>query len=426
MTWGDAQNPISITDLTLGIQATLQQEFRSVWITGQISGLARPRSGHLYFSLKDAGAVINAVAWRTIASRLPFEVEDGLEVIARGDIDVYPPQGNYQLIVRELVPKGVGSLELAFRQRFEQLKAEGLFDEHLKRPLPRFPRVIGMVTSPSGAAIRDFLTIVQRRWPLARVLIIPSNVQGAAAAGDLVRGITLANQLQGEDRPDLLVVGRGGGSLEDLWCFNEEIVVRAVRASQIPTVSAVGHEIDVCLTDLAADLRAATPSEAAERIVPSMAELQQSLDSVGEQLVERLRGRAAEARRSLELLASRPVLARPLERLQWLQQQLDLAEHRMRLSVKSQLERERQRLSQLANHLSSVSPLNVLGRGYAIVSRESGSEQGSPVRDASEVRIDETLRVRLATGALRVRVIGDSHAPSSQDSSSPATLDQDG
>lgn len=417
MPWGDAQQPITITELTLGIQATLQEEFRLVWVAGQISGLARPRSGHLYFSLKDAGAVIKAVAWRTIAGKLPFEVEDGLEVIARGDIDVYPPQGNYQLIIRELVPKGVGSLELAFRQRFEQLRAEGLFDDHLKRPLPRFPKVIGFVTSPSGAAVRDFLSIVGRRWPSSRVLIIPSNVQGAAAAGDLVRGIALANRLQAPDRPDLLVIGRGGGSLEDLWCFNEEAVVRAVRASQIPTVSAVGHEIDVSLTDLAADLRAATPSEAAERIVPSIDDIRGQLDSSRHQLVDRLRARAAEGRRRLEMLASRPVLQRPLERLQWLEQQLDLAEQRMKLAVRSQLDRQSQRLSQLSSRLSSVSPLQVLARGYSIVTRDAADAAAEPLRDSQQVAPNEMLRVRLAQGSLRVTVVASDTASGNSASS---------
>ncbi|MCA9106305.1 MAG: exodeoxyribonuclease VII large subunit [Planctomycetales bacterium] len=403
MSWGDAREPISVTNLTLAIQGLLQETFRGVWVAGQVSGLSRPRSGHIYLSLKDEGAVIKAVAWRGIASRIPFEIEDGQEVIARGDIDVYPPQGNYQLIIRELVPRGIGALELAFRQRFEQLSAEGLFDERLKRPLPRFPRRIAFVTSPSGAAIRDFLRIVGRRWPLASVLVIPAKVQGAAAAGDLVRGIEAANQLRGDDRPDLLVVGRGGGSLEDLWCFNEEAVVRAVRASAIPTVSAVGHEIDVCLTDLAADLRAATPSEAAERIVPSIDELTRSLVRCRQTLSERLMSRADEARQRLELLATRPVLLRPLDRLRMLSQQLDGVERRLELASDSQLKRLAQQVLLLREKLGAVSPYAVLARGYAIVSRETDSGT-RPLGDLAQVPIGQPLRIQVADGSLRASV----------------------
>ncbi len=406
----DAQNPIGVGELTDAIRQTLQHDFRGIWVTGQVSNLSRPRSGHLYLNLKDDQAVIAAAIWRNVAERIPFELEEGLEVVCRGDIDVYPPRGSYQLIVREVLPRGIGALELAFRKRFELLQAEGLFDEGLKRPLPRFPRTVAFVTSPSGAAVRDFIRIAKRRWPSLRLMIVPSNVQGAEAAGEIVAGIERVNRLRGTDRPDVLVVGRGGGSLEDLWCFNEESVVRAIRGSAIPTVSAVGHEIDVSLSDLAADLRAATPSEAAERIVPSLDEFSHRLDRLRESLDDRLRGKAAEARRRLEGLASRPVLARPLDRIHLLQQRLDPWERRMELAARARCEREAQRLAGIAGRLESVSPLAILARGYAVARHPSdgdspgGGDGGRPIVSVNEATVGERLEIRLLDGRLATRI----------------------
>ena len=256
----DAQ-PLTVSQLTLRIKQTLEAEFASVWVSGELSDVSRPQSGHVYLTLKDENAQVRGVIWRSVASRLAFDLQDGQQVVCRGDIDIYPPRGVYQLIIRQVEPLGVGALQLALRKLHQRLAAEGLFDPGRKRPLPRFPRRIAFVTSPTGAAVRDFLEVLRRRWRGASVLIIPAKVQGEGAAQDLVRGIRLANSLA--EPPDVLVVGRGGGSLEDLWCFNEEPVVRAIHASRIPVVSAVGHEIDVTLSDLVADVRALTPSEAA-------------------------------------------------------------------------------------------------------------------------------------------------------------------
>ncbi len=268
---GDAavaeQRPWTVSQLTSQIKSTLEGRFPSVWVTGELSNVSRPQSGHVYLTMKDASAQIRAVIWRSVASKLPFDFSDGLEVVCRGEIDVYPPRGAYQLIIRRMEPLGEGALQLALRQLQKRLSAEGLFDPRHKRPLPRFPRRIAIVTSPSGAAIRDFLEVLRRRWRGVRVLVIPARVQGEGAAGDLVRGIGWAHQLP--EAPDVLVVARGGGSLEDLWCFNDEAVVRAIFAATIPVVSAVGHEIDVTLSDLVADRRALTPSEAAELVAPS-------------------------------------------------------------------------------------------------------------------------------------------------------------
>src|SRR5688572_3892156 len=262
---------LSVSQLSLLIEGALESVFQSLWVSGEISEVTRPKSGHVYFTLRDETAQIRAVIWRTTASRLRFQLEEGQQVVCRGDIDVYPPRGTYQLVVQQVEPRGLGALQLALKQLQRRLEAEGLFDPTRKRPLPPFPRRVGFVTSPTGAAIRDFLQVAARRFHGVQILVIPARVQGEGAAAEIARAIAEANRL----RPplDVLVVGRGGGSPEDLWCFNDEQVVRAIFASQVPVVSAVGHEIDVTLSDLVADVRALTPSEAAERVIPSADEL---------------------------------------------------------------------------------------------------------------------------------------------------------
>ena len=258
---------LTVSQLNEQIKDTLQDQFSHIRVVGEVSDVKRPPSGHIYLTLKDRDARIRAVIWRGTAQRFNFEFPDGQEVLCRGDIDVYPPRGDYQLIIRQMEPVGAGALQLQLRRLQQQLSSEGLFDAERKSRLPPFPRRIAFVTSPSGAAIRDFLEVAQRRWKGIHVLVIPSRVQGQGAAQELVAGISLAQQLS--PRPDVLVVGRGGGSQEDLWCFNDELVVRAIAACQIPVVSAVGHEIDVTLSDLVADLRALTPTAAAEIVASS-------------------------------------------------------------------------------------------------------------------------------------------------------------
>ncbi len=249
------QSALTVSQLTAQIKGLVEESFPGVWVTGEVSNFSRPQSGHCYFTLKDDKAQIRAVMWRGTATKLNFDPTDGLDLVCHGRLDVYAPRGSYQLVIDQAYPKGVGALESALRQLREKLEREGLFDPSRKRPLPKFPRRIAFVTSPTGAAIRDFLEVLRRRWAGVEVLVVPARVQGEGAAAEIAAGIQLANRI----RPsiDVLVVGRGGGSLEDLWAFNEEVVVRAVAASQIPTVSGVGHEIDVSLSDLAADVRAA-------------------------------------------------------------------------------------------------------------------------------------------------------------------------
>lgn len=391
---------LSVSQLNVQVRSTLQTGFPSVWVSGEISDLARPRSGHVYLTLKDDQAQVKAVLWRTVASRLPFDLEDGMEVLCEGSIDVYPPRGTYQLIVRKVEPVGVGALQLALLRLREQLSAEGLFSPERKRPLPRFPRRVAVVTSPTGAAIRDFLEVQRRRWRGSQVFVIPTRVQGAEAAPEIVASIRMAQQLR--PRPDVLVVTRGGGSLEDLWCFNDERVVRAVAACTIPVVSAIGHEIDVTLTDLAADLRALTPSEAAERVAPSQTDVQTELANWQRLLDQTIARQLQWARLRLESLAHRPVLERPEQRLQDLVRRLDEWQLRLDQSVTQRIDAGRHRLQNLSGRLEALSPLGVLARGYSVTQL---MDTGELVRSADQVTANQVLRTRVAHGELLSRVV---------------------
>jgi len=390
---------LSVSELTALLKGTLETTFAGVWVSGEISEVSRPHSGHVYFTLKDAGAQIRGVMWRTTAQRLRFNLEDGQQVICRGDLDIYPPRGSYQLIVRQVEPQGLGALQIAFRQLQQRLAAEGLFDPRHKQPLPSFPRRIAFVTSPTGAAVRDFLEVANRRFRGIEILIIPARVQGEGAAAEIARGIELVNRLA--NPPDVLVVGRGGGSLEDLWCFNEEVVVRAIHASQIPVVSAVGHEIDVTLADLAADVRALTPSEAAERVVPAADELLHRLGVLRRRLSGALRGSVATARAEVESLARRRVLRQPLERIYDYSRRVDELDARMSRATSRQIARFQDRLAAMSGRLESLSPLAVLSRGYSVTQIAA---DGRIVRDAADVAVGELLNTRLEKGTLLSRV----------------------
>lgn len=389
---------LSVSDLTLAIKGTLERHFTSVWVGGELSDVSRPQSGHVYFTLKDEGSQIKGIVWRSAAQKIKFDLHDGLEVICRGDIDVYPARGSYQLIIREIEPLGLGALQLAFKQLYEKLAAEGLFDPRHKQPLPRFPTRIAFVTSPTGAAIRDFLEVIRRRWQGVHVTIIPARVQGEGSAFEIARGIALANAMQ--PPPDVLVVGRGGGSIEDLWCFNEEPVVRAIFASKIPVVSAVGHEIDVTLSDLVADVRAATPTEAAERIVPSADEVQISLRGHQQRLLAMLRSRAAQARARVDSLAHRRAFRRPFDVLQDLSRRADDLQARADRAVRHLLQQRRHKTAAAVAHLEALSPLAVLARGYSVTLREDGEL----LHDAAQVSPGERIITRLATGQVNSRV----------------------
>lgn len=365
----------TVSELTARIKSTLEYGFDDVVVRGEVSGISRPRSGHIYLNLKDDGACLRSVLWRGVAQRVPFELHDGLAVRAWGSLSVYAPRGDYQLIIDRVEPEGIGALELAFRQMFARLAAEGLFDPERKRPLPEFPRRIAVVTSPTGAAVRDFLQVVGRRWKASEILIVPAKVQGLGAAEEVAAGIELANRVDGVD---LVVVTRGGGSLEDLWAFNEEVVARAIVASEVPVVSAVGHEVDVTIADHAADFRALTPSEAGERCVPDAREVRARLDHLRESLARALRDRAADARYRLEDLSDR-------------------ADRAMRRAVDDR----RHQLSRLAASLEALSPVGVLARGYSLTTRE---RDDLLIRRATDLRRGERIVTRLGAGSIISRV----------------------
>jgi exodeoxyribonuclease VII large subunit len=342
--------------------------------------------------------------WRGTASRIKFDLADGLDVICHGHVDVYAPRGSYQLVVDQLQPRGVGALELALRKLREKLAAEGLFDPARKRKLPAFPRRLAFVTSPTGAAVRDFLEVLRRRWRGVDVLVIPARVQGDGAAQEVVAGIRLANRLA--LRPDVLIVGRGGGSLEDLWTFNEEAVVRAIAASRIPTVSAVGHEIDVTLSDLAADVRALTPSEAAERVVPAAEEISARMRGYRERLRHAAHRRVMLLRARFDGLAGQRPFRRPFDMVQDRSRRLDeLATHSAALMHRLFHDRE-SRLATMAGKIQSLSPLAVLARGYTITHDAS---TGRVVRKSADLRVGQSIVTRFAAGEA-ISTVQDVHA----------------
>ncbi|MEX0612006.1 MAG: exodeoxyribonuclease VII large subunit [Pirellulales bacterium] len=388
-----AQQALTVSQLTAQIKDALEGEFPSVWVAGEISNYSRPQSGHSYFTLKDDQAQIRAVMWRSAASRLKFDLADGLDVICHGHVDVYAPRGSYQLVVDQLQPKGVGALELALRKLREKLAAEGLFDPARKRKLPAFPRRLAFVTSPTGAAVRDFLEVLRRRWRGVDVLVIPARVQGDGAAQEIVAGIRLANRLS--PPPDVLVVGRGGGSLEDMWAFNEEPVVRAIAASRIPTVSAVGHEIDVTLADLAADVRALTPSEAAERVVPAIDEISARIRGYQQRLRHAVHRRVMLMRARYDAFAGQRPFRRPFELVHDRSRRLDELALHAGAAMRRQMRDYESRLATMAGKVESLSPLAVLARGYTIT---QDTISGGVIRAAKQLRIGQSIVTRFATG----------------------------
>jgi exodeoxyribonuclease VII large subunit len=394
-----AKQALCVSELTSQIKCLLENAFGEVWVTGEVSNFSRPQSGHCYFCLKDERAQIRAVLWRSAAARLRFELEDGLEVVCHGHLDVYGPRGTYQLVVDQAMPKGIGGLELALRKLREKLTAEGLFDAGRKRRLPKFPRQIAVVTSPTGAAIRDFLEVLRRRWHGADVLIIPARVQGDGAALELAQAIRFANQVV--PRPGVLVVCRGGGSLEDLWAFNEEPLVRAIAASQIPTVSAVGHEIDVTLADLAADVRALTPSEAAERVLPAQVDVLQCVRGCERRMHLAICRTWERARARCDTLAARRPYRRPFDHLRELSRRVDELSLRGGRAVMQQHRAERDRVAHLAAKLETLSPLGVLARGYTITRKE---DSGQVVRYAHNVSVGDRLVSQFLFGQAISRV----------------------
>lgn len=391
--------PLTVSELTRRIRLTVESNFRRVCVVGEISNCSQAGSGHVYLTLKDAAAQISAILWRTTAEQIVFDLHDGLEVIATGPVTLYPPRGQYQLTIEHLQPKGVGALELRFRQLREKLAAEGLFDTHRKRRLPPFPRTIAIVTSPVGAAIRDILQVLVRRWPAARVVVVPVPVQGPGAGREIAAGLRAAGRIPGVE---VIITGRGGGSLEDLWSFNEEGVARAISVSPIPVVSAVGHEIDVTIADLVADVRALTPSEAAERVVPSADDVVEDLARLARRMAAALRNQAALSRARLDALLVRPGLCNPRTWLLDRTREVDELHARLHDGLTRRILRDKTQVAALAAALEALSPLRVLQRGYT-VTRLAGTQ--SVLRTAEQARPGDILETLFPDGRLRSQVI---------------------
>jgi exodeoxyribonuclease VII large subunit len=389
-----APREISVSELTGHIKAILEGTFPSICVAGEISDLVRPRSGHLYFTLKDEHAQIRGVMWRGTAARQQMEIHDGDAVLCFGDVEVYAPRGSYQLVIKKIQPQGMGALQQAFQKLQAKLNAEGLFAAERKRPLPRFPRRIGIVTSPSGAAVRDFLQAAAARWKGVEIIVIAAQVQGTGAAASVVDAIAAAHRLQ--PPLDVLVISRGGGSLEDLWCFNEEPLVRAVAMSTIPTVSAIGHEIDITLCDLAADRRALTPTDGAHQVLPDVRHLSQTVADLRRRIDGAVRGLIEYHRQTLTAIESRSILRKPHEIVQLRSRRLDELDARARRAMVSKLQLARAGMATTAASLSALSPLSVLARGYSVTM----DARGGAVTASSDVKTGDRIRTKLNHGEL--------------------------
>ncbi|MBO4420162.1 MAG: exodeoxyribonuclease VII large subunit [Oscillospiraceae bacterium] len=399
------QQIFSVTQLNNLIKAAFDNvpALQNVCVRGEISNYKLYSSGHHYFTLKDAEGSLRCVMFKGNAMSLRFKPQNGMSVLAVGKVSVFLRDGAYQLYCSRLIPDGAGDLQMAFDQRKQRLFEEGLFDQAHKKTLPNYPHRIGVVTSPAGAAVHDMLRILGKRYPLTKVILLPVRVQGEAAAGEIARAIAYANR---EALCDLLIVGRGGGSVEDLWAFNEEPVARAIYASEIPVISAVGHEPDVTISDFVADLRAATPSNAAELAVPDQEELRAQLSALQKQLAAALQRKAQLARSRLDALRSSPALKDPETLIRDRRQYLDVALHELVNAQNNLVHTQRNELTRLAASLDAMSPLKVLSRGYATVA----DEQGSLVTSAAAALGKESLLISFRDGTVRTAVEGEHNA----------------
>lgn len=391
---------LSVSQLNTYIKSLLDGDphLQSVYVCGEISNFVNHyRSGHFYLSLKDDNAVVQAVMFRSAASRIKFTPQNGMKVLVRGRVSLFERSGQYQIYIDDMQPDGVGSLQLAFEQRKEKLAKEGLFDVGRKRPVPKYPTRIGVVTSPTGAVLQDIRNVLTRRYPLATLVLCPVLVQGTEAAGQIAAAIRRFHE---RGAADVLIVGRGGGSMEDLWAFNEEIVVRAVAASQIPIISAVGHETDFTLCDFAADLRAPTPSAAAELAAPDRGDLQLQLFERQAAMKRALQRRIEENRRRLLAIRQSRSMASPLYAVELRRMKLDYRAEQLKSAFFHTVRVQRQAFGILAGKLDALSPLKVLARGYAIASNQQGL-----VTKAEKAQPGEDLHLKFMDGSLSCRVI---------------------
>jgi len=397
---GGSSFALTVSQLAQHLRALVREDviLQDVWVRGEVSNFTRAGSGHLYLSLKDADACISCVVWRSAAQWLSFRPENGMQLLAHGSFDVYAPRGQCQLIIDEIQPDGVGALHVALEQARARLLDDGLLDADRKRPLPAFPRTVALVTSPSGAALRDMCVILQRAVPAPEIVLVPALVQGAGAEQSLCDGLALANR---ESGADLIIIGRGGGSIEDLWTFNSEALARAIAASPLPVISAVGHETDYTLADMVADVRAATPTAAAEMVVAQRLELWRRYEQAVAAVHALFAGRLENARLHYQGIARSPVLARPLELVESRRQRLDDLNGRLLRAREVCVTRWRHRFALAAGKLDGLSPLATLARGYATVAR---LPEGEPVKSVESVAAGDRVRIQLADGALEAVV----------------------
>ena len=364
-----------------------QTALNDIWIKGEISNFKEHYSGHLYITLKDDGGVLKAVMFKSAAMSLTFKPEDGMKVLARGRIGVYEQSGTYQLYINEMTPDGVGELYIAYEQLKKKLEAEGLFDESIKKPIPQYPKRVGVITATTGAAVRDIINVITRRYPYCEIIIYPSLVQGADAAPNIVEGIEYFNE---HKLCDTLIVGRGGGSIEDLWAFNEEVVARAIYASQIPIISAVGHETDFTIADFVADLRAPTPSAAAEIAVPSQLELMSRISTMS----NRIKTAQINLIKNKRLYIEKLSLRNPKDRLDDYRQRIDNLLKQAEKSFRLSMADRKKVMSELFAKLDALSPLAVMARGYAIASEADGTV----IRSVKDMNVGKEFSLRLADG----------------------------
>jgi exodeoxyribonuclease VII large subunit len=392
---------VSVTELSRRIKGHLEPAFDNIAVTGELGNYRGPHhSGHVYCNLKDKNSQVRLIIWRSTFERLKFDLADGLEVTIVGKIDVYARRGEYSLVANAVQPKGVGSLQLAFQQMYERLENEGLFSPEHKQPLPDYPQRVAVITSPTGAAVRDIITTARRRNRLVEILLYPAKVQGDGSAEAVARAIHRLNALNAALNIDVLIVGRGGGSLEDLWAFNEEPVARAIFESRIPVVSAVGHEVDTTIADLVADVRAPTPTAAAEIVVPELAAMIEQVEDYRVRLFRGLRHTTEIWSERLENLRHRLAGMGPVNQLRREQQRLDYLLERMQSNMTQRLRREQGTVNALGQHLNALSPLKVLERGYSI----TRDENGRVIKDPKEVKTGDELTTKLANGEVKSRV----------------------
>lgn len=381
------------------IRNLLENDFilSSLLVKGEISNFKAHSSGHLYFTLKDASGALSCVMFRQDAAGLPFEPENGMQVVVYGHVSLYEKTGQYQLYAEFLEPLGIGALQVAFEQLKEKLAAEGLFDGDFKREIPKNPSCIAVITSPTGAAVRDILQIVKRRDPNVKVAIFPTLVQGEQAAADIVRSLKLVNEW---GKADVIILGRGGGSMEDLWCFNDENVARAVFASEIPVISAVGHETDFTITDFVADMRAPTPSAAAELATMPLSERREAFHRLELRLERDVSALLTSCRRRLDLLKSRPVMERPLERIYRTMMDMEETQQRLDKEMTNRLMQRAERWQYLTNRLEAASPLAVMSRGYVMAVASSGKLLTS----VKQVEVGDRVTLHLQDGKMETNI----------------------